>query len=44
MVMSNPASGAPLPGSAQLGGALGVLDKLLLLGPNPATWITNPVN
>lgn len=44
MVMDNPASGAPLPGSAQLGGALGVLSRLLLLGPDPARWITNPVN
>jgi hypothetical protein len=44
MDMNNPASSAPLPGSAQLGGALGVLARLLLLGPNPASWITNPVN
>jgi hypothetical protein len=44
MDMDNPESGAPLPGSAQLGGALGVLSRLLLLGPNPAAWITNPVN
>jgi hypothetical protein len=44
MDMNNPASSAPLPGSAQLGGALGVLARLLLLGPNPASWVTNPVN
>ena len=44
MDMNNPASGAPLPGSAQLGGALGVLSRLLLLGPDPAAWIANPVN
>jgi hypothetical protein len=44
MDMDNPASGAPLPGSTQLGGALGVLGRLLLLGPDPAAWITNPVN
>jgi hypothetical protein len=42
--MTNPASNAPLTGSAQLGGALGVLSRLLLLGPDPAAWITNPVN
>ena len=40
----NPASNTPLPGSAQLGGVLGVLNRLLLLGPDPAAWITNPVN
>ena len=44
MDMNNPASGAPLPGSAQLGGPLGVLSRLLLLGPDPASWIANPVN
>jgi hypothetical protein len=44
MDVDDPASGAPLPGSAQLGGALGVLSRLLLLGPSPAGWITNPVN
>jgi hypothetical protein len=44
MDMDNPESGTPLPGSTQLGGALGVLSRLLLLGPNPAAWITNPVN
>ena len=42
--MNNPASGAPLPGSAQLGGTIGVLGRLLLLGPDPAGWIANPVN
>jgi len=42
--MNDPASNTPLPGSRQLGGALGVLARLLLLGPNPAAWITNPVN
>ena len=35
MDMNNPASGTPLPGSAQLGGAIGVLSRLLLLGPEP---------
>jgi hypothetical protein len=44
MDINNPASNTPLPGSTQLGGALGVLGRLLLLGPNPAAWITNPVN
>ncbi|MFY9671639.1 MAG: hypothetical protein WAK44_27115, partial [Trebonia sp.] len=44
MDMNNPESGTPLPGSAQLGGALGVLSRLLLLGPSPAAWIANPVN
>ena len=44
MDMDNPESGTPLPGSTQLGGALGVLSRLLLLGPDPAAWITNPVN
>ena len=44
MDMDRPGFNAPLPGSAQLGGALGVLSRLLLLGPNPVTWITNPVN
>jgi hypothetical protein len=42
--MNDPASNTPLPGSTQLGGALGVLSRLLLLGPSPAVWITNPVN
>jgi hypothetical protein len=44
MDMNDPASGAPLPGSAQLGGTIGVLGRLLLLGPDPAAWIANPVN
>ena len=44
MDIDNPASGAPLPGSTKLGGALGVLSRLLLLGPSPASWIVNPVN
>jgi hypothetical protein len=44
MDMNNPESGTPLPGSAQLGGALGVLGRLLVLGPDPAGWIANPVN
>jgi hypothetical protein len=44
MDVDNPASGAPLPGSAQLGGTLGVLSRLLLLGPDPVAWIANPVN
>jgi hypothetical protein len=44
MDINDPASNTPLPGSRQLGGALGVLGRLLLLGPDPAAWITNPVN
>ena len=44
MDINDPASNTPLPGSTQLGGALGVLGRLLLLGPDPAAWITNPVN
>ena len=44
MDIDNPASGTPLPGSTQLGGTLGVLNRLLFLGPDPAAWITNPVN
>ncbi len=44
MDINDPASNAPLPGSRQLGGSLGVLGRLLLLGPDPAAWITNPVN
>ena len=44
MDIDNPESGTPLPGSTQLGGALGVLGRLLLLGPDPAAWIVNPVN
>jgi hypothetical protein len=41
--MSDPASGRPLPGAAQFGGAVGVLDRLRLLGANPAAWTANPV-
>ena len=44
MDVDDPASGAPLPGSAQLGGTIGVLGRLLLLGPSPAASIGNPVN
>jgi hypothetical protein len=44
MDMDRPGFNVLLPGSAQLGGALGVLGRLLLLGPDPAAWITNPVN
>jgi hypothetical protein len=44
MDINRPGFSAPLPGSAQLGGALGVLSRLLLLGPDPAAWIANPVN
>jgi hypothetical protein len=44
MDMNDPASNTPLPGSAQLGGTIGALGRLLLLGPNPAAWIANPVN
>jgi hypothetical protein len=43
MDMSDPASGKPLPGAAQLGGALGVLARLRFLGPNPAAWTADPV-
>lgn len=44
MDMSDPASGKPLSGATQLGGALGVLARLRFLGPDPAAWIANPVN
>jgi hypothetical protein len=44
MDINDPASNTPLPGSTQLGGALGVVSRLLFLGPDPAAWITNPVN
>jgi len=43
MAMSDPATNKPLPGAAQLGGALGVLARLRFLGPSPAAWTANPV-
>lgn len=44
MDIDRPGFSTPLPGSAQLGGVLGVLGRLLLLGPDPGAWIANPVN
>jgi hypothetical protein len=43
MVMNTPGSNAPLPGSAELGGALGVLARLRFLGTSPAGWTTAPL-
>jgi hypothetical protein len=43
MDMNTPGSNAPLPGSAALGGVLGVLARLTFLGPHPAAWTTTPV-
>lgn len=43
MDMNVPGSNTPLPGSAELGGALGVLTRLRFLGPSPAAWTTNPL-
>jgi len=43
MEMTDPASGKPLPGSTSLAGTLGVLARLRLLGPNPASWTTSPL-
>jgi hypothetical protein len=43
MNMNDPATGKPLPGAAQLAGALGVLARLRLLGPDSAAWTTSPV-
>ncbi|WP_300612573.1 hypothetical protein, partial [Trebonia sp.] len=34
---------APLPGSAELGGVLGVLARTQFLGTNPAAWTTAPL-
>jgi hypothetical protein len=42
--MSDPASGKPLSGAAQLGGTLGVLARLRFLGPDAAAWIASPVD
>jgi hypothetical protein len=43
MDMNTPGSNAPLPGSAELGGVLGVLTRLRFLGPHPAAWTTTPL-
>lgn len=43
MDMNTPGSNAPLPGSAQLGGVLGVLTRLRFLGPNASAWTTIPI-
>jgi len=41
--MNTPGSNAPLPGSAELGGALGVLARTRFLGTDPARWTAAPV-
>ncbi len=41
--MNTPGSNAALPGSAELGGALGVLARLRFLGPAPSAWTTTPL-
>ena len=44
MDMNVPGSNAPLPGSVQLGGALGVLGRIRgFLGTDPAHWTTTPL-
>jgi hypothetical protein len=43
MDMNAPGSNAPLPGSAELGGVLGVLTRLRFLGSNATAWTTTPV-
>ncbi len=43
MDMNTPGANAPLPGSAALGGVLGVLSRLRFLGPHSATWTTTPL-
>jgi hypothetical protein len=43
MDMNTPGANAPLPGSAELGGVLGVLARLTFLGPHPAAWTTTPI-
>jgi hypothetical protein len=42
--MNTPGSNAPLPGSAGLGGALGVLERTRFLGADPAAWTTAPLS
>lgn len=41
--MNTPGSNAPLPGSEELGGALGVLARTRFLGASPAGWTTAPL-
>jgi len=41
--MNTPGSNAPLPGSAELGGALGALALTRFLGTAPTAWTTIPV-
>jgi hypothetical protein len=41
--MNTPGSTAPLPGSPELGGALGVLARLRFLGADPAAWTAAPL-
>jgi hypothetical protein len=41
--MNTPGSNAPLPGSSELGGALGVLARLRFLGADPAAWTAAPL-
>jgi len=41
--MNTPGSNAPLPGSAELGGTLGVLARTRFLGASPALWTTAPL-
>lgn len=43
MDMNTPGSTAPLPGSSELGGALGVLARLRFLGADPAAWTATPL-
>ncbi len=43
MDMNVPGSNTPLPGSAELGGAPGVLTRLRFLGPDPAAWTATPL-
>jgi len=38
-----PGTGAPVPGAAGLGGAVGVASMIHLLGADPAGWTTNPL-
>jgi hypothetical protein len=43
MDMNTPGSNAPLPGSTELGGVLGVLSRLRFLGTRSAAWTTTPL-
>jgi hypothetical protein len=43
MDMNTPGSNAALPGSAELGGVLGVLTRLRFLGQHSAAWTTTPL-